>query len=119
MQQVVNTDFIPSKLKDADGPVFREPWEAQAFAITVKLSEEGHFTWVEWADYFAEEIRLADDHAAHDAADYYVLWVQALERLVSEKQLLGTADLSLRKQYLIDNPVPHSHIAQRDPVCVA
>ena len=36
--------------RNEEGPVFREPWEAQAFAMAVKLSEEGHFTWKEWAD---------------------------------------------------------------------
>lgn len=115
----IDIGFMPAKLKDSEGPFFREPWEAHAFAIAVKLSEQGHFTWIEWADYFAEEIRLAGPEAAHDARDYYVLWLRALERLVAEKKLLASTDLSSRKQYLHDNPVPHSHIAMREPICIA
>ena len=43
------TAAVPGIPRDAEGPVFREPWEAQAFAMTVKLHEAGHFTWPEWA----------------------------------------------------------------------
>jgi hypothetical protein len=33
--------------RDADAPTFNEPWEAQAFALTLQLHEAGHFTWRE------------------------------------------------------------------------
>ena len=32
---------VPGVPRDADGPVFREPWEAQAFAMTLALHERG------------------------------------------------------------------------------
>ena len=40
---------LPRLPRDVSGPVFAEPWQAQAFALAVKLSEPGHFTWKEWA----------------------------------------------------------------------
>ena len=40
---------VPGIPRDAEGPVFREPWEAQAFAMALALHERGLFTWTEWA----------------------------------------------------------------------
>ena len=56
----------PGMPRDDDGPVFREPWEAQAFAMTLALHERGLFTWPEWADTLAQEIKRAQ--AAGDYA---------------------------------------------------
>ena len=53
------TQEVPSIPRDADGPVFREPWEAQAFAMTLALHERGLFTWPEWAAALAAEIKRA------------------------------------------------------------
>src|SRR5439155_20316164 len=50
---------LPELARDADGPVFREPWEAQAFAMTVALYRRGLFAWTEWAAALAEEIKRA------------------------------------------------------------
>ena len=77
---------LPSLPKDADGPVFAEPWEAQAFAMTVKLHEQGHFSWSEWAEMLGQEIKRAPD------APYYECWLAALERLVEAKGLLGNPE---------------------------
>ena len=68
--------------KDADGPVFAEPWEAQAFAMAVKLNEAGVFQWSEWADALGAEIRN------HPGQPYYECWLAALERLVEAKGVL-------------------------------
>src|ERR1700676_1904995 len=35
--------------RDDGGPIFAEPWQAEAFALAVRLSAQGHFTWKEWA----------------------------------------------------------------------
>lgn len=66
-------------------PVFREPWEAQAFALTVALHERGAFSWPEWSAALAEEISRAGD--TDDGEAYYHHWLRALERLVSERRL--------------------------------
>jgi hypothetical protein len=39
---------LPPLPRDEGGPVFAEPWQAQAFALAVRLSEQGYFTWKEW-----------------------------------------------------------------------
>jgi nitrile hydratase accessory protein len=79
---------LPAIPRDDDGPVFREPWEARAFAMAVSLHQRGVFTWTEWAAALAREI-AADD----GAADYYMLWLRALERLVEEKGVATAAAL--------------------------
>jgi nitrile hydratase accessory protein len=72
--------------RDADGPVFREPWEAQAFAMTLALYDRGLFTWPEWAATLAEEIKRAQAAGDPDTGEtYYRHWLNALERIVAEK----------------------------------
>ena len=40
---------LPALPRDEAGaPVFQAPWEAQAFAMVVRLREAGHLTWAEW-----------------------------------------------------------------------
>ena len=74
---------------DESGPVFREPWEAQAFALAVELSEAGVFTWAEWAETLGAEIKAAQAAGDPDLGDtYYRHWLAALERLTAEKGLI-------------------------------
>ena len=94
----VDLDALPAIPRDAEGPVFREPWEAQAFALTVKLHEACLFTWSEWAATLSAEIARAQ--AVGDAdlgTTYYHHWLAALERLVTAKQVVDTAALDRRK----------------------
>jgi nitrile hydratase accessory protein len=72
-------------------PVFREPWEAQAFALTVALYERGAFSWPEWSAVLAEEIERAGDEDM--AEGYYQHWLRALERLVAERRLTDAETL--------------------------
>jgi nitrile hydratase accessory protein len=84
---------------DQGSPVFREPWEAQAFAMAVRLHEAGHFTWTEWAAALADEIRRAQAAGDPDLGDtYYRHWLAALERLVTAKGLVSADELARRKQ---------------------
>lgn len=79
-------DQIPGIPRDNDGPVFREPWEAQAFAMTVALHERGLFSWQEWAQTLGAEIKRAQAAGDPDTGEtYYLHWLAALERLVSQK----------------------------------
>ena len=76
-------------------PVFREPWEAQAFAMALALHERGLFTWTEWAATLAKEIRSAQAAGDPDSGStYYHHWLNALERLVAEKNIAGGAALA-------------------------
>jgi nitrile hydratase accessory protein len=80
------TSAVPSIPCDAEGPVFREPWEAQAFAMALALHERGIFTWNEWADTLSAEIKRAQAAGDPDTGEtYYRHWLAALERLISVK----------------------------------
>ncbi len=84
-------------------PVFAEPWEAQAFALAVRLSEQGYFTWKEWAAALAAEIKAAADRGEpDDGTRYYHHWLAALERLVTEKGLSDPEAMHARKEAWAD-----------------
>jgi nitrile hydratase accessory protein len=89
---------LPRLPRDEGGPVFAEPWQAQAFALAVKLSEQGHFTWKEWAAALADELKSAADRGEpDDGTHYYEHWLTALERLVTARHLTSAPELVQRK----------------------
>jgi nitrile hydratase accessory protein len=88
------TSAVPGIPRDDDGPVFREPWEAQAFAMALTLHERGLFTWKEWAATLADEIKRAQAKGDPDTGEtYYLHWLATLERLVGEKGVASPATL--------------------------
>jgi len=90
-------DSLPALPRDDAGPVFKAPWEAQAFAMALELHRRGVFTWREWAGTLAAEIAHAKaQHAWDDGSRYYERWLGALEKLVAQKHVVGEADLSRR-----------------------
>jgi nitrile hydratase accessory protein len=90
---------LPRLPRDEGGPVFAEPWQAQAFALAVKLSEQGHFTWKEWAASLAEELQAAARRGEpDDGSRYYEHWLAALERLVTVKGLTDQNALLMRRE---------------------
>jgi nitrile hydratase accessory protein len=100
---------VPSIPCDAEGPVFREPWQAQAFAMTLALHERRLFTWPEWAATLSDEIKRAQQAGDPDTGEtYYRHWLNALERLVSEKGVTDAKTLH-RFQHAWD------HAADRTP----
>ena len=101
---------LPRLPRDEGGPVFAEPWQAQAFALAVKLSEQGHFTWKEWAASLAEELQAATRRGEpDDGSRYYEHWLAALERLVTAKGLTDQTALQARKEAWADayRSTPH------------
>ena len=79
-------DALPGIPRDDGGPVFREPWEAQAFAMALALHGRGLFTWKEWAAALADEIRRAQQGGDPDNGEtYYRHWLATLERLIAAK----------------------------------
>ncbi len=102
-------DVIPGIPRDGEGPVFREPWEAQAFAMALTLHARGLFSWSEWAAALAAEIKLAQGAGDPDTGEtYYRHWLAALERLVAEKGIASTE--MLRRYYQA-----WDHAADRTP----
>jgi len=76
---------------------------AQAFALAVRLSEEGHFTWKEWAESLAAELKAAADRGEpDDGSRYYHHWLATLERLVAAKGLTDPDAMLARKQAWAD-----------------
>ncbi len=87
-------DSVPGVPRDAEGPVFKEPWEAQAFAMALALHERGVFTWKEWAATLAAEIKRAQAAGDPDTGEtYYSHWLNALERIVAARGVTTTDTL--------------------------
>jgi nitrile hydratase accessory protein len=103
------SEAVPSVPRDAEGPMFREPWEAQAFSMALALHHRGLFTWPEWAATLADEIKRAQAAGDPDTGEtYYRHWLAALERLVAEKGIATMETLaSYRDAWL--------HAADRTP----
>lgn len=89
---------LPDLPRDAGCPVFAAPWQAQAFAMAITLYEQGVFTWPEWAKHLSAEIEVARRAGDPDLGDtYYDHWLKALEKLVAEKRIVATSELTDRR----------------------
>ena len=103
---------LPEHVGETDQPIFAEPWEAQAFALTITLHQKGVFTWQEWAD--ALSATIAKDKAAggnNDGSNYYELWLGTLEMITEHKGIIDAKELyeiktAWRDAYLA---TPHGH----------
>ena len=94
---------LPRLPRDEGGPVFAEPWQAQAFALAVRLSAQGYFTWKEWAETLAAELKAAADRGEpDDGPQYYLHWLAALERLATSKGFTNSGALHERKDAWAD-----------------
>jgi nitrile hydratase accessory protein len=95
MSGAADLTSLPRLPRDEDGPLFREPWEAQAFAMALALHQRGLFTWSEWAAALAAQIEAAQVHGDPDLGDtYYRHWLAALEGLVAAKGAGSIAELA-------------------------
>jgi nitrile hydratase accessory protein len=103
---------LPGLPRDAEGPVFDAPWQAQAFALTVQLHERGAFAWTEWAQALSEQLRAAGPW--DDGSRYYEHWLATLEGLVMTKNLVAKAELTGRKDAWEDayRHTPHGRPVQ-------
>lgn len=100
---------LPRLPRDEGGPVFAEPWQAQAFAMVLTLHQRGVFSWPEWAQALATQIAAAQASGDADLGDtYYQHWLAALEAIVAAKGAATTDEL-LRTQRAWD------HAADRTP----
>jgi nitrile hydratase accessory protein len=103
------THAVQSIPRNAEGPVFSAPWEAEAFALALHLNERGLFTWKEWAATLGEEIKKAQAAGDPDTGEtYYHHWLATLERIVAAK---GLAD----KQALARTRDAWEHACERTP----
>ena len=103
------TIAIPEIPRDGDDPVFREPWEARAFAIALALHDRGLFTWAEWASALAHQIKQAQAEGDFDTGEnYYRHWLATLESLVAAKDIATAGALHRYKE-------AWDHAADRTP----
>ncbi len=85
--------------RDEHGPVFNEPWEAKAFAMVLRLHEQGLFSWPEWAEALSQEINAAQAGGDAGLGDtYYQHWLRALETLVARKGAASADELARCRQ---------------------
>ena len=107
----------PTRSHEEGGPVFSEPWEAQAFALAVQLSEAGYFSWTEWTEALAGELKAACERGEpDDGSHYYHHWLAALEKLAATKGLARPDELAKRKSAWID---AYLHTPHGQPVELA
>ena len=100
---------VPGIPRGPEGPVFRDPWEAQAFAMTLALHQRGLFGWNEWTAVLGEEIKRAQAGGDPDTGEtYYRHWLAALERIVAEKGVTDSAALGRYRD-------AWEHAAERTP----
>jgi nitrile hydratase accessory protein len=90
----------PGQPVGEDGePVFAEPWQAQAFAMTLQLHQRGLFSWPEWAAALSTQILQAQGAGDADLGDtYYHHWLAALEALVAAKGASTPSELTRTAQ---------------------
>ena len=109
VERLEASPFLP---RDEEGPVFAEPWQAQAFAIAVQLSAKGHFTWTEWTIALEDQLQAAVRRGEpDDGSRYFEHWIAAVEHLVVDKNLTQQTALSERKEAWADSyrHTPHGH----------
>ncbi len=95
----MQTPKFPFQPTDQDGPVFKEPWEAQAFGMVIALHGQGAFSWQEWAEQLSTQIYKAQQAGDPDLGDtYYTHWLQALEQLLVEKQITSQPEVLARTE---------------------
>ena len=110
-ERFATSQFLP---RDEGGPVFAEPWQAQAFAIAVQLSADGHFTWTEWTTALGEQLQAAvTSGEPDDGSRYFEHWIAALEHLVVDKKLTDLTALSERKEAWADS---YRHTPHGQPI---
>ena len=108
---------IPHLTEEPGRLAFAEPWQAQVFALAVRLSAEGHFTWSEWTATFGDELKASTARGEpDDGSRYYDCWLAALERIVTVKQLLGNDEIVARKEAWAD---AYRHTPHGQPVVLA
>jgi len=109
---------LPGLPRDEQGPVFKEPWEARAFAMVLRLHERGLFTWTEWAEALTHEIRAAQAIGDADLGDtYYQHWLRALEAMVANKGATSIHELTQYRQAWAEaaNRTPHGQAVELRP----
>ncbi len=104
-------DSVPGT---ADSPVFSEPWQARIFALVSRLCMDGRFPW---DDFKANLIAEIGQGGEDDPTDYYVHFVGACEKLLTENEMLDREQLASLTAHLAAHP-PHPNSSKPGPIAV-
>ena len=84
-------------LQPQPNATFNSPWEAQVFALAVRLQETGILTRQAWTLALADEIQRARQRNDPDLGDtYYHHWTRALERALIKSSLVDDQEIERR-----------------------
>jgi nitrile hydratase accessory protein len=89
----------PLPQDSGDSFYFDEPWQAQAFAITLELNRQGHFSWTEWVAVFSKEIQThpATPEEGH-IIGYYRQWLTALETIMAQRGISQSPEIEIAQE---------------------
>jgi nitrile hydratase accessory protein len=91
--------FRPDDPLAPRGPVFEEPWHAQALALADSLVRAGAFTATEWADALGAALKAAEAQGrADDSGTYYTAVVEALEALSESRTGISGTERQRRRE---------------------
>lgn len=95
----MNDVTLPFAPGDENEPVFDEPWQADAFAMTQALLEAGVVSDAEWMSALAASISAHQRDGDPDLGDtYYEHWLSALEAVCTTKGLTSTDEVGARAE---------------------
>lgn len=91
---------------------FDAPWQGRVFGMARSLCEAGLYTW----DEFREQLiaQLDGVNTTGDDFCYYDHFQQALEHLLSSKDLVAKDALAERTQVFAERPHGHDHHHEHD-----
>src|SRR5437879_5219939 len=83
---------------------FAEPWQARAFALALALSERGMFSLRDFQAALIGRITAFEkSQCIAGTADYYTRWIEALEDLLAQKDMLPSDRLSLLERAVAED----------------
>ena len=97
---------------------FNSPWDAQVFALAVRLQETGILTRESWTLALADEIQEARQRNDPDLGDtYYHHWTRALERALIKSTLVDDQEIERRIDAWREayTNTPHGHAVLLSP----
>lgn len=91
--------------------LFAEPWEGRVFGMVHALCDRGVLGWDEFRDVLIAEIQAAEARANEgvEAFHYYRCFAQALEQLVTGRQLLTQSEWDRLIAELSERTEGHDH----------
>jgi len=82
-------DALGPLVRNDNGPVFEEGWQAQVLALAFNLVDRGQFSSTEWSEALGAELVRANERGDRDnSSTYYRAVLAALETLLNTQDSL-------------------------------